>query len=209
MITTALLTLGLFCSDATNDAASPGLTTPAVAHAAADSAYRSLYESGQTFADFVAHATARKAQWEGNHALNVAPDALVTRAVAAGQGWKLLVVAVSSCSDSVNSIPYLASLLGRVPGVEMRIVDMTAGRWVMEAHRTPDGRAATPTVVLLDGEFNERGCWIERPAELIRRMSSGESFEGKMQWYDRDRGASSLAEIVEMIETAAAGGKKC
>ena len=175
----------------------------------ADSTYRALYESGETFADFVSKATARKAQWEGNYALNVAPDALVTRATAAGSGWKLLVVTVPVCSDSVNIVPYMASFLDKVPSIEMRLINPTAGKAVMEAHRTPDGRAATPTVILLDAEFNERGCWIERPSTLIEMMKNGTNFEGKMAWYDKDRGASSLEEIVQMIEAAASGSKKC
>jgi len=176
---------------------------------AADSTYRALYESGETFVAFVSKATARKEQWEGYYAMKVAPDALVARAAAAGPGWKLLVVTVPGCSDSVNSVPYLASFLDRVPSIEMRLINSTVGRSVMEAHRTPDGRAATPTVILLDDQFNERGCWIERPVALIARMTSGETFEGKMQWYDKDRGASSLEEIVQMIEAAAAGTRKC
>jgi hypothetical protein len=174
-----------------------------------DSTYRALYESGETFADFVSKATARKEQWEGNYGMKVAPDALVTRASAAGSGWKLLVVTVPGCSDSVNSVPYLASLLDKVPSIEMRLINSSVGRAVMEAHRTPDGRAATPTVILLDDQFNERGCWIERPAALIARMNSGETFEGKMQWYDKDRGASSLEEIVQVIEAARAGSTQC
>jgi hypothetical protein len=116
----------------------------------------------------------------------------------------------------VNSVPYLASFLGKVPTIEMRLIEVAVGMSVLEAHRTPDGRPATPTVILLDDQFNERGCWIERPAALIALMngqkgtlSDGEIFEGKMQWYDKDRGASSLEEIVAMIEAAAAGSKKC
>ena len=109
----------------------------------------------------------------------VAPDALVTRATAAGSGWKLLVVTVSGCSDSVNSIPYVASFLDKVPSIEMRLISPTAGKAVQEAHRTPDGRAATPTVILLDGEFNERGCWIERPANLIALMNGECEQEGQ------------------------------
>lgn len=175
----------------------------------ADSSYQALYESGETFADFVARATARKAQWEANYALKIAPDALVTRVAAAGTGWKLLVVTVPGCSDSVNIVPYLASLLEKAPSIAMRLISATAGKAVMEAHRTPDGRAATPTVILLDEQFNERGCWIERPAALIARLNAGESFERKMQWYDKDRGASSLEEIVQVIEAAHAGSKKC
>jgi hypothetical protein len=206
MITTAFLAIGAaLCSNAAPTIPDSRFPIPAVA----DSTYRALYESGVTFADFVANATARKAQWEGNYALKVAPDALVTRATVAGQGWKLLVVTLPGCSDSVNIVPYMASFLDQVPSIEMRLITATVGKAVMEAHRTPDGRAATPTVILLDSEFNERGCWIERPSALVSLMSSGMSFEGKMEWYDKDRGASSLEEIVQVIEAAHARSKAC
>jgi hypothetical protein len=203
MITATFLALGAaLCTDVAPSVPDSRFPIP-------DSTYRALYESGETFASFVEKATARKEQWESNYAMKVAPDALVTRATAAGTGWKLLVVTRSGCSDSVNSVPYLASFLDKVPAIEMRLIDIAAGKAVMEAHRTPDGRAATPTVVLLDEQFNERGCWIERPSALAALMNSGTTFEGKMEWYDKDRGASSLEEIVQMIEGAHAGAKKC
>ena len=204
MITTLTLALGAaVCSAVPSH--EPLVTTPVTV----DSTYKALYESGETFADFVAKATARKEQWEGNYALKIAPDALVTRANASGSGWKLLVVTVPGCSDSVNIVPYVASLLDKVPSVEMRLIGPAVGKAVQEAHRTPDGRAATPTFILLDAEFNERGCWIERPSTLIELMKNGTDFEGKMAWYDKDRGASSLEEIVQVIEAAHAGSTKC
>ena len=203
MITTTLLALGAFCSAVEAPSHESRVTL------FADSSYKALYDSAQTFTDFVSKATARKEQWEGNYAKGVAPDALVTRAAAAGTGWKLLVVTVPGCSDSVNIVPYVASLLAKVPSVEMRLISPTLGKAVQEAHRTPDGRAATPTFILLDGEFNERGCWIERPSTLNELMKNGPDFEGKMAWYDKDLGASSLEEIVAMIEAAHAGSKKC
>src|SRR5687768_18552399 len=204
MITTLLLAVGAtVCSVETSH------ESRATSHqVAVDSTYKALYESGSTFADFVAAATARKEQWEGNYALKIAPDALVTRASAAGSGWKLLVVTIPSCGDSVNSVPYLASFLDKVPSIEMRLINNVVGKAVMEAHRTPDGRAATPTVILLDAEFNERGCWVERPAVLIAAMKE-EGFGSRQDWYDKDRGASSLEEIVAMIEAAHAGSTKC
>ena len=181
-----------------------------------DSSYRALWAAGEAFADFVAKADRRKEQWEGNYARGVAPDALVTRVRAAGAGWRLLVITVPGCSDSVNSIPYLASFVDRVPGLEMRLVDRGVGLPVMETHRTPDGRPATPTVILLDAAFEERGCWIERPAPLIAwlaeregTLSASELFDGKMKWYDADAGASSLEELVLMIEAAGRGGHQC
>lgn len=202
MITVLAFSLGMAVCSAVDP--SPASLAPRPA----DSTYKALYESGSTFADFVSNATARKEQWEGNYALKVAPDALVTRATAAGSGWKLLVVTVPACGDSVNSVPYFASFLDKVPGIEMRLISPTVGKAVQEAHRTPDGRAATPTVILLDAEFNERGCWVERPVPLLDAMKEP-NFGSRQDWYDKDRGASSLEEIVQMIEAAHAGSVKC
>jgi hypothetical protein len=184
--------------------------------AGADSAYRSLYESGQTFADFLAAAKNRKEMWNENYGRAAVPDAVLTRARAVTGSWHLLVVAVDGCSDSVNTIPYIAKLVEQLAGVQLRVVNSDAGRAVMESHRTPDGRAATPTVILLDGEFAERGCWIERPAELRRLMSNEQpkaegdkAFQGKMEWYAEDKGAKTIEEIVLMLEAAARGEVVC
>ena len=211
MITTVLFALGatVCTAEPSHESRVSSHRFPVTSHEVVDSTYKALYESGTTFADFVSNATARKEQWEGNYALKIAPDALVARASAAGTGWKLLVVTVPGCSDSVNIVPYVASLLDKVPSVEMRLISPSLGKAVQEAHRTPDGRAATPTFILLDADFNERGCWVERPSELIKLMSSGTDFDGKMAWYDKDRGASSLEEIVQVIEAAHAGVTKC
>jgi hypothetical protein len=82
----------------------------------------------------------------------------------------------------------------------------------MEAHRTRDGRAATPTLILLDENWNEVGCWVERPSELARwgeleraKLSDGEFVRQKTAWYDRDRGRSTVREVLDMIEHAAPG----
>lgn len=189
---------------------------PAVMAPSADSTYRALYEGGLGFADFVSRAQQRKEQWQRHYDEAILPEALLARASRAGGPWRILVVAVSGCSDSVNSIPYLARLVARVPGLDLRLVDSNAGRSVMESHRTPDGRAATPTLVLLDANYDERGCWIERPSELQSwilsqkgRIGDGEIFDRKMQWYVDEKGSKSLDEIVAVMEAAAAGAVRC
>ncbi len=83
----------------------------------------------------------------------------------------------------------------------------------MEAHRTPDGRPATPTVLLLDAAWNEVGSFVERPAPLMTwfqenrgRKSSEELHEHIYDWYDHDRGVSTVAQVVSMMEAARAAG---
>jgi hypothetical protein len=216
MITTLPLVLSAALCFGPADALGPrsALLLP---HASVDSAYLDLWTKGQRYEEFVEQADSRKEQWKANYAKPAATDALTTRLSAAvAPGWKLLVVTRAGCSDSVNSIPYLASLVARVPSLDLRLLDVNSGMKVMEAHRTPDGRPATPTVILLDADFNERGCWIERPAPLIAwmaenrdKLGSGALFDGKMKWYDDDMGASSLEEIVQMVEAAAQGKTRC
>lgn len=181
-----------------------------------DSTYRRLFDSGITMDAFLAAAKSRKAQWAANYERGVVADAVLTRARTAAGPWKLLVVAVDGCSDSVNTVPYVARLAEQLPGVELRIIDSKVGSAVMDAHRTPDGRGATPTVILLDADYRERGCWIERPTELRDwilgnkgKLKDNEIFEHKMAWYDQDVGAKTLIDIAAMIEAAGKGEVKC
>ncbi len=86
----------------------------------------------------------------------------------------------------------------------------------MESHRTPDGRPATPTVVLLNDEFEEAGCFVERPAVLQSwylenqgTLGERELYRQKYAWYDRDAGSETLREFVELLERAASGAGGC
>ena len=189
---------------------------PPAAHVAADSTFSALYESGEDFASFLAKAKARRAMWVRNWEGAVVPADVLARAHAIPGRWRVLVVAVDSCSDSVNTIPYLARLVSLVPSLELRIVLPDPGRVVMEAHRTPDGRPATPTVVILDAEGRDVGCWVERPEALQQLALTAAAADttpaflrNKQGWYDADAGASTVREVVAVLEAAAAGAPRC
>ncbi len=182
----------------------------------ADIDYAKLFASGIPFSEFLGNAKERKELWHSNYGRAAVADAAMARATRVTGTWNVLVVAIDACSDSVSTIPYIAKLVESMPNVTIRIVDSKAGKEVMEAHRTPDNRAATPTVILLDSTFTPRGCWIERPREL-REWISGEKrnngdsgvFSGKMNWYEKDAGASTVSEFVEMLEKASRGETAC
>jgi hypothetical protein len=164
----------------------------------------SLFEQAQPWADYLAATTQQHEQWVRNAGRPV-PDALVTRLSAVSSGLTLLVVAEDWCSDSVNTVPYLATLASRA-GVEMRVVNSQTGRALMEAHRTPDNRAATPTVILLRGG-KEVGAWVERPAVLQTWMlgpgqaiAQADRLTRKLSWYEWNRGDATVEEIVLLAE---------
>ena len=113
---------------------------------------------------------------------------LVERAKAASHGLRLVIVAEDWCPDSAYTVPYVASL-ARSSGIPLRILDRVTGEPLLLAHRTPDGRTATPTIVLWrDGR--DAGAWVERPAELQRMFlsmstnaESAERFSQRHTWY--------------------------
>jgi hypothetical protein len=174
-----------------------------------------LYASGQTWKTFYDAVDRRRELWIKTWTnARLAPD-VAQRARAVGR-WRILVITVPGCSDSANSVPYIAKLVEETPGLELRLVNSTAGRPWMEAHRTPDGRAATPTILVLDDAYRVRGCWVEQPAKLqefwlpvVARGTQSEEVGKKMAWYAEDEGRETLREFVEVLEGAKSGNVIC
>lgn len=187
-----------------------------VSSPAAQSTAASLYTSGITFADFLKAADRREDTWQGNFGAAQVSDDLLERARATGGPWRMLVVAEDWCGDSANTIPYVAHLADLLDNVDLRIVNSEVGLPVMEAHPTPDGRPATPTVVLLNESGAEVGCFVERPSELQTwfldqedKLEEEDLYAQKYEWYDDDAGSATVAEIVAMLEGAASGDHVC
>lgn len=164
-----------------------------------------LFAQGKSYEDFLATADARPEVWKANTTRGKPSAALVDRLKKAGDGLRLVVVAVAACSDSVHTVPYIANL-AREAGVPLRIVDPTVGAQVQAAFKTPDGRGATATVALLRGD-KVVGAWVERPVALQTwilgpgsALPQAERMDRKFGWYEWDRGESTIAELVELAE---------
>jgi len=173
-----------------------------------------LHARGRTYAAFLAGAERRREMWQSNTAWGKVDPEVLARGRALAGPIRLLVVLEDGCSDSANTIPYLATFADSLGFVlDIRLVNSAEGKWVMERHRTGDGRAATPTVVILDAEGNDAGCWVERPAALARwmndnraRLSQQDLMDGKFAWYNEDRGTSTVREILDILEHPYASG---
>lgn len=192
----------------------PGLTTPTDLSA--------LFAEGRTLTDFVAAAERRQNVWRENVARARIPADVAARADALRGRWRLLVVAADGCLDSAFSLPPMDRLAFYSDALELRVVAPDAGgQEIMEARRTPDGRAATPTVVILDESGAEAGCWIERPVHQrdfhqsrLKGVEQGsESYATAvaefLDWYRDDNGATALRELMDLLEAAEAGARGC
>lgn len=200
-----LFAVAAICIGQVPPRAPSGIAIPVVA----SDSLRAVFEGGQRWAAFYSAVNRRRETWDRAWALSV-PDSLVARARAAGS-WRVLAITEPGCSDSANSVPILARLAEGAPNIDLRLIDSKAGKAWMEAHRTSDGRAATPTFLVLDDQFNIRGCWVERPQALqeFLRKGSGSEFDSKMDWYVKDEGREIMRELVEMIEAARTDAPVC
>jgi hypothetical protein len=163
--------------------------------------FRSLWDRALTYPDFLAASTKHKGLWEGIYSIARLPEWAVT-ALPPGIRRRLLVLAEDWCGDASSTIPLVAKLSDQVPGLELRILRRDEYPEVMDRYLT-NGSRSIPIVIALAEEFRELGHWGPRPRELqawvmANRASTpkAELYPKVRQWYARDRGESTLREVL-------------
>jgi hypothetical protein len=164
--------------------------------------FRKIWESGLTFDGFVASCKAQHCGlWQGVYKLARIPE-WARNALPAGEQRKLLVIAEDWCGDASNTVPVVAKFADSVPGLELRIILRDANPEVMDQYLT-NGARSIPVVIALDENFEELGHWGPRPAELQSwvmanraTMPKTELYPKVRTWYARDRGETTLREVL-------------
>lgn len=171
---------------------------------------RERFLAAPTFAEYAAATEKNHDLWLAVHRLARVPDELVERMAALPGRWHLLALSEDWCGDAVNTLPVLARLAERAPNVELRILGRDANPDLMDAHLSPAGARAIPVVMVLDEEFEEQGWWGSRPGPLQRwfdeegrALSKDARYPLIRQWYARDRGRTTVEEILALVEKAA------
>ena len=166
---------------------------------------------GQTFAQFLATAKEYLELWRGTYERAVVPDEIRARVTALPGRWHLLVLSADWCIDATSPIPVLARLADGAPDLDLRVLDRDQHLDLMDEHLTGGTARSIPVVILLDDELEERAWWGPRPAVLQawfrgegQLLDKDERYRRSRQWFARDRGRSTLDEVVGMIERAAA-----
>jgi hypothetical protein len=172
-------------------------------------ASRDRYLGAPEFDDMLATVEENVDLWAAVWRRAVVPDEFLRRVEALGGAWHLLVLSEDWCGDAVNTVPVVAKLAELSPNLDLRVLARDENLDLMDAHLTGASRSI-PVVIALDEEFREQGWWGPRPAELQawalgpgRALEKDERYRQVRAWYARDRGLTTLEEVVTMLERAA------
>lgn len=171
---------------------------------------RARFEGGETFAQFMERPLTNKPFWEAVYKRAAVDDETIARARTLGASWHLLVLNEDWCGDSSNILPYLARLTEAAPNLEMRILRRDENLDIMDAHLSGKSRSI-PVIILLDQNFHECGWWGPRPSELQKwviehglKLTKEERYKEVRTFYARDRGVSTMHEIISTFERCVA-----
>jgi hypothetical protein len=171
---------------------------------------RDRYLGAPEFAAVLATAKENAELWAAVWRRATVPEEYTRRVAGLGGAWHLLVLSEDWCGDAVNVVPVVAKLAELSPNLDLRVLARDENLDLMDAHLTGTARSI-PVVIALDDEFREQGWWGPRPAELQawvlgpgRALEKDERYRQVRAWYARDRGTTTLEEVVGMLERSAA-----
>ena len=162
-----------------------------------------LWEAALPYGQYIAGITQQRELWDGVFRLARVP-AWALESVADDAGLRLLVVAEDWCGDASNTVPILARLAEQAAGLELRVLRRDEHPEVMDRYLT-NGSRSIPIVIMLDRNARELGHWGPRPAELQAfvmankaTMPKTELYPQVRRWYARDRGETTLHEVLAL-----------
>ena len=163
-----------------------------------------LWAEAETFAAFMARVKSQPTLWEGVYRTAGVPGWAVAAFGSLPNGLRMLVLNADWCLDSANTLPVLARLAEVVPGVELRLLERDAHLDVMDRYLT-SGARSIPLAILLDRDLEpwgggapapprcRRGCW------RTRSRCPRQSIQEERKWYARDKGETTLREILQAV----------
>lgn len=172
---------------------------------------RERFYAAPTFEAYLETVVANEKLWRDAARLARVADEDAARAAALPGRWHLLVLSEDWCGDAVNSVPFLARLADAAPALDLRVLGRDANPDIMDAHLTGASRSI-PIAIVYDDAFREHGWWGPRPAALQawvlgegQALEKAERYRQVRTWYARDRGRTTVAEVLDLLERAARG----
>lgn len=167
------------------------------------------FESAPTFDAFLEGVEEFRDLWHAVASRTKVDPEIVAEFEALPSSWNLVGIAEDWCFDAINPMPVLAKLAEETSNIEFRVLLRDQNLDIMDQHLTNGRSRSIPIVVLYDAGFGDRGCWGSRPRELQEWMDTvaptlpkEEKSKYHRRWYARDKGVSTLREILEMLRAA-------
>lgn len=172
------------------------------------------YAAALTFPEYLQEVEANRDLWNGLWERAALPDDLLGRAAEVKGRWHLAALTEDWCGDAVNSLVWVARLAEAAPGVELRVFSRDDNPDLMDAHLTEGVARSIPVVIAYGSDFRETGWWGPRPTELQRwvkeeglKLDVDERYARVRRWYARDRGRSTVAEILDLLDSTVTVGR--
>ena len=169
--------------------------------------FRKVWRDAMTFDQFVAQARPEhQALWQGIYRHATAPSWAVE--LLGDRPLHFLAISEDWCMDTSNTIPFLQRVTEAVPGVDLRLILRDKNPDVMNRYLT-NGSRSIPVLIILDAQFREVGRWGPRPADLQAwvltnrpLLAKGEVVKEERRWYARDKGETTIREVLQSIRTS-------
>lgn len=163
------------------------------------------FQQGATFEEYLETVEKNRELWHGVYErVRLAKD-VIDDARAVPGDRHLVVLSEDWCGDAVNTVPVIAKLATEADW-DLRVIGRDDNPDLMDCHLT-DGRSRSiPVVIVYDEDFNEVGWWGPRPYDIQSwvmgeglTLSSPERYKVIRRWYARDRGRTTLVELMKIL----------
>lgn len=160
-----------------------------------------------TFQEYLDGVEKNRELWHGIADRVRIPEAVLeeVRGLLPGK-WHLLALSEDWCGDAVNLLPVLAGLADEVDSLELRVLSRDENLDLMDRYLTNGRSRSIPIVILLDEDFVEQGWWGPRPEPIQTwvmeeglAIESEERYKEIRRWYARDKGATMLRELLDLM----------
>ena len=155
--------------------------------------------------EYLQSAKKNESLWRGVYKTTQIPEWAHQLACERGPGVRLLAIVEDWCGDASSTIPILARLGDEADCLEMRVIRRDEHPEVMDRYLT-NGSRSIPIVIALDQDFGELGHWGPRPAAIQEwvldnkeKLSSKERYSTVRRWYAKDRGVTTLKEVLGLL----------
>ena len=166
------------------------------------------FQNALTLEEYLETVEKNRELWHGVHQRVRLPDELVAEAASVPGSWHLVALSEDWCGDAVNTLPVIAKFADAA-GWEMRVLSRDENMDLMDAHLTNGRSRSIPIVIVYDEDFREVGWWGPRPGEIQEwvmdeglSLSSPERYKVIRRWYAKDRGRTTISEVLDIVASA-------